>query len=1501
MPSVFISYSHKDEVWKDRLASHLGVLEKQELLDLWDDRRIEAGEEWFEEIEAAIEDADVAVLLVSADFLNSRFILEEEIPRLLQRRADDGLKVFPVIVRPCLWERIDWLSRLQLRPKGGKPLAKFGNAWEAPLTQIAGEIYRLAEDSRDPRQRFDFLSRVEAVCRIREPGAQVVRIRRTTSFGPYLRITRSVGGITDIYPVGAVEHGLTSHIFQLFLDKVDSYYRKDDPGVISWLVYGGEPAPEDRVKEAARRRVRLVSLIEFQGLIDFRPHIEKQTRKLDADPVYPPRLYVPQRMLFPSGGSTEETPDALAVVEAWLASSNGRFVVLLGDFGTGKTFLLHELARRMGEEGNGLIPILLQMRSLEKGRSLDALLAQHFAQEGVEDFSPTRFRYMLEQGRVALLFDGFDELALRVTFDRATEHFDTLMQAASGAAKVVVTSRRQHFLSDAQVKTILAERAATIPGYRLAVLQPFDRAQIRAFLVNFCGDEASAEKRMQLIDHVKDLLGLSHNPRLLGFIAELPEEQLREAERGEGEITAARLYELLLQRWLVGEFERVHPKGAPPGLSVEDRWRGVTALALLLWKKTDASAGLAELTEGAAHVIEALRRASLDPAIATFQLGSGTLLVRDEDGNFSFLHQSILEWLVAHSAAEELKNGKDPESLAARQISPLMADFLSSLAGREITVAWARRMLGGDATESAKSNALLVLQRLKEEVSTRANLTSHDLRGKDLSFQDLTGIVMAGADLTSARLIETHLEGADLATSRFVRADLSGAFLGEADLSGADLTGARLLGTDLRGARMSGAILRRAKLLGSNQDSGAFEDCDTFGAALEIPHILQGIMGGRTASSRVVAWSPDGEFLASGSEDNSVRLWEVATGNEIRRFQGHESSILSIAFSPDGRTLASASNSVRLWEVATGNEIRRFQEPESSFESVAFSPDGKSLASGSDDKSVRLWEVATGNEIRRFQGHENPISGVAFSPDGKALASGSGDNTVRLWEIATGNEIRRFQGHEGSVWSVAFSPDGKDLARSSSDNTVRLWEVATGNEIRRFQGHEDSVWSVAFSPDGKDLASASFDNSVRLWEVATGNEIRRFKGHESSFWSAAFSPDGRVLASSSLDDTVRLWEVATGTEIRRFQGHKYSVLSAAFSPDGRALSSTSEDNSVRLWEVATGNEIRRFQGHKNPVAFSPDGNALASASEDNTVRLWEVATGNEIRRFRGHENPLLSVAFSPDGKDLASSSGNSVRLWKVANGNEIRRFRGHEYSVVSVAFSPDGKALASASRDDTVRLWEVATGNEIRRFQGHENPLLSVAFSPDGKALASSSEDHTVRLWEVATGNEIRRFQGHEHSGLSVAFSPDGKDLASTSSDNTVRLWEVATGNEIRRFQGHEQSVWSVAFSPDGKTLASGSEDNTIRLWEVATGDCLAILSPLPEGWVAFSPDGRYKLGGIPAGGFWHVINLCRFEAGELDDWIPGLRLPDDASFFDLPPWIPEVRRPKSLRRSSRD
>ncbi len=573
---------------------------------------------------------------------------------------------------------------------------------------------------------------------------------------------------------------------------------------------------------------------------------------------------------------------------------------------------------------------------------------------------------------------------------------------------------------------------------------------------------------------------------------------------------------------------------------------------------------------------------------------------------------------------------------------------------------------------------------------------------------------------------------------------------------------------------------------------------------------------------------------------------------------GHTGAVYSVAFSPDGKTLASGSfdGTVRLWDATTGHQTGNpLTGHTGAVRSVAFSPDGKTLASGGDGV-VRLWDVTTGHQTGNpLTGHTGAVESVAFSPDGKTLASGSFDGTVRLWDVATGHQIGNpLTGHADAVLSVAFSPDGKTLASGSFDGTVRLWDMATGRQIGNPLTGHGVVYSVAFSPDGKTLASGSSHSRVRLWDMATGRQIGNpLTGGTGAVYSVAFSPDGKTLASGG-DGVVRLWDVTTGHQIGNpLTGHTSSVYSVAFSPDGKTLASGSDDHTVRLWDVVTGRQIGNpltSHGSVSLVAFSPDGKTLASGSSDGTVRLRDVVTGRQIgNTLTGHTGMVYSVAFSPDGKTLASgSSDHTVRLWDVVTGHQIGNTLTSHGAVYSVALSPDGKTLASGSDDGAVRLWDAATGRPIGNpLTGHADPVLSVAFSPDGKTLASGSSDSRVRLWDAATGRQIGNpLTSYAGAVFSVAFSPDGKTLASGSDDHTVRLWDAATGRQIGNpLTGHAGAVLSVAFSPDGKTLVTGSVDGTVRLWDVAyLADVIPHLctslghSPTRAEWARYVPPG---------------------------------------------------------------
>ncbi|MEO5329570.1 MAG: WD40 repeat domain-containing protein [Magnetococcus sp. THC-1_WYH] len=509
--------------------------------------------------------------------------------------------------------------------------------------------------------------------------------------------------------------------------------------------------------------------------------------------------------------------------------------------------------------------------------------------------------------------------------------------------------------------------------------------------------------------------------------------------------------------------------------------------------------------------------------------------------------------------------------------------------------------------------------------------------------------------------------------------------------------------------------------------------------------------------------------------------------------------------------------------------------------SIAFSPDGKTIVSGSWDKTIRLWERASGKSIAILERHSGPVLSVAFSPDGKTIASGSGDKTIRLWERASGKLIATLEGHSNWVNSVAFSPDGKTIASGSEDKTIRLWNRASGKSIATLEGHSNTVNSVTFSPDGNAIASGSDDKTIRLWERASGKSIATLEGHSNTVNSVAFSPDGKTIASGSDDKTIRLWKLASGKSIATLEGHNSLVFCVAFSPDGKTIASGSGDRTIRLWEGTSGKLIVTLGGDNNvnSVAFSPDGNTIASGSDDKTIRLWNRASGKLIATLEGHDYNVSSVAFSPDGNTIASGSGDTIRLWERASGKLTATLVVRGGGVLSVAFSPDGKTIASGSMDNTIRLWERASGKLISTLEGHGSYVNSVAFSPDGKTIASGSGDKTIRLWERASGRLITTLNGYSQAVFSVAFSPDGNTIAS-GSDRTIRLWEHASGKLIAALEAHRSFITSVAFSPDGQTIASGSGDGTIRLWDRRTRKTIAEQQLPSSVWsLNFSHDGR--------------------------------------------------------------
>jgi WD40 repeat protein len=606
----------------------------------------------------------------------------------------------------------------------------------------------------------------------------------------------------------------------------------------------------------------------------------------------------------------------------------------------------------------------------------------------------------------------------------------------------------------------------------------------------------------------------------------------------------------------------------------------------------------------------------------------------------------------------------------------------------------------------------------------------------------------------------------------------------------------------------------------------AFEECLPTALALRaltaalVASQLCAVLRGHADWVLRVAWSPDGRRLATASSDRTVRIWNAHTGSELAVLQGHDDWVWCVVWSPDGQRLATASDdrTVRLWNADSGGELAVLHGHDDEVRGVAWSPDGQRLATASRDRTARIWDTDNGGERTVLNGHEDEVRGVAWSPDGQRLATASRDRTARIWDTDSGSELVRLCGHNAWVQGVSWSSDSRRLATASSDRTVRIWTADNGSELAVLQGHSEWVREVAWSPDGRRLATASSDRTVRIWNADNGSELAILHGHDDEVRGVSWSPGGQRLATASNDQTTRIWDTRGNSELAVLYGHNGWVQAVVWSPDGRRLATASGDETARIWDADSGGELAVLHGHDDEVrgvSWSPDGRRLATASRDRTVRIWNADNGSELAVLHGHDDDVQGVSWSPDGQRLATASRDrTVRIWNADNGSELAVLHGHDDDVRGVSWSPDGQRLASVSDDRTVRIWNADNGSELAAQRGHDHHVLGLAWSPDGRRLATGSRDRIVRIWDTESGRKLAGLHGHDDQVRGIAWSPDGRRLTTGSDDQTVRIWNTESGAEIIVVGAHSKAVASVSWSPEGRRIASASRDGTSRIWD---------------------------------------------------------------------------------------
>jgi WD40 repeat protein len=1084
-------------------------------------------------------------------------------------------------------------------------------------------------------------------------------------------------------------------------------------------------------------------------------------------------------------------------INRWLDDPSKAHISILGEFGTGKTWfslhyawLLLQKYTKAKEEGveRPRLPLVIPLRDYAKAVSVESLFSEFFFRKHQIELRggyPT-FEYLNRIGKLLLIFDGFDEMAARISRQEMINNFWELSKVVVPGAKAILTCRTEHFpeakegraILNAELKASTANLTGEPPQFEVLELEKFNDEQVQKVL--------AFHTKVNTVNTIMinpQLLDLARRPVMIDLVI----EALPEIEAGM-QLDITRVYFYAIRRKMERDIKQERTF-----TSMLDKLYFLCELAWNMLSTNRLSLNYKEFSIKIGHLFGDVVQEQKDLDHWHYDMMGQTILTRNAIGDYAFAHRSFLEFFVAYKIAAE--------------VGILSSDFIEF---------YQQKSSANTNFDSCKYTWSEYVQSQRKDDFTKLAPISTALKCESIESLRLSlgKISLSTAEKAVLELIEPMIDKCEatvetllgvIESTKQMNSDQAGYLGGNATTLLLKCDDAILSGRDLSGCIIVDADLTRANLLNTNFASADLSGCSfiqAFGSVFSL------------------AFQPGTHKLALGDATGSIRLFDVYEPQNFTKFEGHQGLIRSIIFSPDGKLLASGSEdgTVRLWNSRDGSCLMCLSLHTKGVRSVAFSPDGKLLASGSEDGTVRLWNSRDGSCLMCLSLHTKGVRSVAFSPDGKLLASGSEDGTVRLWNSRDGSCLMCLEESNRGIWSIAFN-SSEQIIFSGATQDIFIWDFHN-DDLRKLSGHSGRVRSLSTNRTRKIFASGSEDRTIKLWDIYSGHVLEVLEGHDNWIRSVSFSSDGKLIASGSEDQVVKVWDLADSSCLRTIVGSVGFTKAISFSKDDKFLASSSHGNSIKIWKIGEVAPFKNLVGHNSFVrslSFNADGTKVMSGSDDGHIKLWDIQSGKEIRAYIGHLG-WVNIISSCSKKNVFASGGEdkTVRIWNMSSKECFMELSGHTDGIRALSFCPKGEKVASGSADRSVKVWDLSTGKCINTLTGYKDWVITVAFSHCSRFLATGSSGKNIKVWDLSSSKQLVELCGHQDWVYSVKFSSSNNILISSSRDGTIKVWDIISGT-CQRTITQDSLLISTKHSHKENLVACAYNDGSIKIWNVIT------------------------------------------------------------------------------------